>query len=80
METTLISKCCGEEAIKRFGGDEISYQCIGCDNQCEVGEVCAECLGTGEVMVLEKVYPGEPHTAPMARPCPSCKKAKNHEL
>lgn len=33
-------------------------------------EVCAECLGTGEVTTMEAVYPNEPHQAPIGtKPC-----------
>lgn len=48
---------------------------IGCN--CECGdyhiEVCEMCGGTGEVSTMEKVYPGEPHMAPIgSAPCPEC--------
>ncbi len=33
-------------------------------------EICEECGGTGEVDVIEPVYPGEPHMADVGtRPC-----------
>ena len=37
--------------------------CMNCGG--EVDEVCEFCLGEGEVVVDEAVYPGEPHTAPI---------------
>ena len=33
--------------------------------ECKVEEPCAVCGGTGEVEIMERVYPGEPHTAPI---------------
>jgi hypothetical protein len=78
MNTTLVSKCCGEEVVRHVIIDDVSYECEGCSQACDVEEVCGECLGTGQVIVQEKVYANEPHTAPMSRPCPACK-GKKHE-
>lgn len=45
------------------------YDCVAtgvhyvCGNKVE--EVCAHCLGTGEVSIMDYVYPGEPHMAPI---------------
>ena len=34
---------------------------------------CSSCLGNGEVSVMEKVYPGEPHVAPIGvEKCEEC--------
>lgn len=36
-------------------------------------EVCETCGGTGEVTTMERVYPNEPHEAPIgSAPCPDC--------
>lgn len=82
METTTISKCCRALAIPDVVVDKeipmadlykhpvIHYTCLECENDCEVEEVCADCLGTGEVPIMEYVYPGEPHMAPIGiKPC-----------
>ncbi len=40
----------------------------------EENTVCTTCGGTGEVGVMEPVYPGEPHTADIGtKPCPDCR-------
>lgn len=75
-ETIFLSKCCKEKAIADWietpaGGEpKTVYTCTKCEKECEVDEVCAECLGTGEVTTMEYVYPGEPHMAPIGtKPC-----------
>ena len=36
-------------------------------------EVCETCGGIGYVRTMERVYPGEPHMAPVGEePCPDC--------
>ncbi len=43
-------------------------------------DVCSDCGGTGEVSVMEPVYPGEPHMADIGRaPCPTCKPPRDDE-
>ena len=64
MEKTFISKCCKAEVkyIENFN----VYECSKCHNWHTKGgveEVCAHCLGTGEVSSMEQVYPNEPHRA-----------------
>lgn len=40
------------------------------NNEQSEEEVCEECGGTGEIVVTEAVYPGEPHMADVGtRPC-----------
>lgn len=71
-ETTEVSKCCRAELVEDFKEnprdhhDPIEiYSCKKCGKECEVEEVCADCLGTGEVTTMEQVWAGEPHTAPI---------------
>lgn len=71
-ETTEVSKCCRAELVEDFKDnpkdhhDPIEiYTCKKCGKECEVEEVCADCLGTGEVTTMETVWAGEPHTAPI---------------
>ncbi len=78
-ETTLISKCCQSEVEEHLIGDETAYQCNACENRCEVEEVCADCLGTGEVTVMERVYAGEPHMAPIGTRTCHCRKHHDDE-
>jgi phosphatidylethanolamine-binding protein (PEBP) family uncharacterized protein len=35
---------------------------------------CTECNGTGEITTMERVYPGEPHTAPVGTAACPCTK------
>lgn len=73
METTYISKCC-KTPTKEDENDEQIRICTKCQKNCEVEEVCAHCLGTGEVWAMGSVYPGEPHQALVdMRDCPFCK-------
>lgn len=51
MDTTFISKCCKREA-KEEG--TIAYICTNCCKPCAVDEVCAQCLGSGEVSTDER--------------------------
>jgi hypothetical protein len=67
-----VSKCCRANPIEDFKDNprdhhdpEPVYTCSKCKQECEVEEVCEECLGTGEVTVDEQVYLGEPHAAPI---------------
>lgn len=79
METILISKCCGAEVRKLIEADtyaECGYLCQKCMKSTDnVEEVCAECLGTGEVVVDEAVYAdaGSP-TAPIGHRKCFCRK------
>ena len=65
METAYISKCCNVEAEYVYNDNNDGYLCPKCKLICEVEEVCADCLGTGEVTTMETVYAGEPHQAPI---------------
>jgi len=56
-ETTLISKCCEAETWELSGG--IGRRCLRCKKVCATEEVCAYCLGTGEVST--DVDDGEGH-------------------
>lgn len=39
----------------------------------EEDEICDTCFGTGEITTMERVYPNEPHLAPVgSAPCPDC--------
>lgn len=77
-ETTKVSACCKAEVREVTAGDESATQCTSCERACDVAEVCVHCLGTGEVTTMERVYPGEPHMAPIGtEPC-ICQK-KNHD-
>lgn len=60
METIEVSKCCLAEPIEDHRTDwrdhhnQIDiYTCSKCKNECEVEEVCAFCLGDGEVSTDE---------------------------
>lgn len=84
METTFISKCCREEATEDYKPhpkdkyeDIDIWVCSKCKKECEV-EVCADCLGTGEVTTMEAVYAGEPHIAPIGTRTCHCQ-AKEEE-
>jgi len=63
-ETTFISRCCKDKAVpdEQEDGSTV-FTCMKCEKDCEADEVCAYCLGSGEVSVMEQVYPGEPHMA-----------------
>lgn len=72
METVEVSKCCRADLVEDFKenprdhDDPIEiYTCSECKKECEVEEVCADCLGTGEVTTMEQVWAGEPHIAPI---------------
>lgn len=72
METIEVSKCCKTELVEDFKNnpkdhhDPIPiYTCKKCKLECEVDEVCEYCLGEGEVVVMERVYPNEPYEAPI---------------
>lgn len=83
METIFISKCCKEKAVADYpveeGNTNVVYACLKCENECEVEEVCADCLGTGEVTTIERVYAGEPHMADVGTaPC-HCQKREEFE-
>ena len=71
METKEVSACCKDTLVEDYKNnprdhhDPIAiYTCAKCKLECEVTEVCALCLGTGEVTTMETVYQGEPHVAP----------------
>ena len=75
METTLYCYKCNENDIDESDTDERTREHFGCGGRVE--EVCEACLGTGEVIVDEQVYSGEPHTAPIgSKPC-SCQITKD---
>lgn len=43
------------------------------DLEDEEEDVCETCGGTGEITTMERVYPNEPHLAPVgSAPCPDC--------
>ncbi len=73
METTYISKCCDAEALYIYNDVSDGYFCKKCGKTCDVDEVCAHCFGIGEVEVMERVYPGEPHMAPIGTQLCLCK-------
>jgi len=85
--TVPISKCCQAEVTEDFKDnprdhrDPIEiYRCTQCKKECELedDEVCADCLGTGEVTVDEAAYAGEPHMAPIGTRTCRCK-AREHD-
>lgn len=44
-------------------------------------ETCSECGGTGEVSIMESVWPNEPYTADVgSQACPSCTLQNNDDL
>lgn len=53
METTLISKCHSVEVAERYDESGLFHTCSKCYMVCEVEEVCAFCLGDGEVSTDE---------------------------
>lgn len=57
-EKVLISKCHRAEAWEM--SESKLYRCSKCKEKCEVEEVCAFCLGDGEVSTDEQ--DGEGHT------------------
>lgn len=86
METILISKCHGviaSRAVSTNGyinQEKLPFVCSKCVLLCEIEEVCAECLGTGEVTTMEQVYAGEPHMAPIGtRACLCQKKEEEYD-
>lgn len=74
-----ISKCCKayliEDSVinpRDHHDSHPIYVCSKCNKECEA--ICATCWGTGEINTMEKVYPGEPHEAPIGtQKCPDCK-------
>ena len=84
METVEVSACCKANLVEDFKDNprdhhdliEI-YTCEKCKKECEVEQVCAECLGTGEVTTMEYVYPGEPHQAPIGTRTCICQKKED---
>lgn len=64
MEERLCK--CGDPEDAHVDGEGMCSQC-----KCMFFDpVCEFCGGTGEVVVDEAVYPGEPHMAPIGtRPC-----------
>ncbi|MFA6158866.1 MAG: hypothetical protein WC763_04590 [Candidatus Paceibacterota bacterium] len=67
-----VSVCCHASPIEDFKDNprdhhdpEPIYVCSKCKKECKVEDVCEYCLGAGEVTVDERVYPGEPHMAPI---------------
>jgi hypothetical protein len=66
METTEVSNCCHAELVEDYKTSwndhhdliEI-YTCADCKKECEVEEVCADCLGEGEYSTDES--DGEGH-------------------
>lgn len=60
-----VSKCCHAEIEEHLVGDETATKCTSCEKICDTEEVCEYCLGTGETTEMERVYPGEPHMAPI---------------
>lgn len=49
-ETIQVSKCCKAHYVEHqdsHGKD--FFVCVACKGTCEITEVCAYCLGTGEV-------------------------------
>lgn len=87
METIEVSVCCKAEVIEGFKDnprdhhDPIEiYTCVKCEKECDVEDVCAECGGTGEVSVMEAVYPGEPHMADIGtQKCPCQRRDQEDE-
>ena len=72
MSTIEVSSCCKAPLVEDYRDnprdhhDPIEiYTCEKCKKECEVEEVCEDCLGTGEVDTMEQVYANEPHTAPI---------------
>lgn len=77
MTKIQVSKCCKASIIEDEqiinGESKDLNTCYKCKKECEIEEVCETCLGTGEVDVMEYVYPGEPHMAPIdTGRCPDC--------
>ena len=60
METTEISVCCRTEVTEDYKPDTRDkyedidiYICNKCKQECKVETVCADCLGTGEIVYDE---------------------------
>jgi len=52
-------------------------QCLNCGEEDDFfyEKVCETCGGTGEITTMERVYPNEPHMAPVGTaPCPDCQR------
>lgn len=86
-EQITISLCCKAEAIEDYKDNlrdhhdpEPIYTCSKCKEECDVEEnVCAYCLGTGEVTTMETVYPGESHVAPIGTETCACQRSCDEE-
>jgi len=84
--TIEVSECCKSTLVEDFRDnpkdhhDSIEiYSCASCKNECEVEEVCADCGGTGEVTTMERVYPNEPHMAPIGTMNCHCQIKENED-
>lgn len=65
--------CCGVKADYIYSAKD-GYICPKCQRFCAAIQVCAECMGTGEVASMERVYPGEHHMASIGTRICDCKK------
>lgn len=81
-----VSTCCRVEAIEDFKEnprdhhDPIEiYTCSKCKKECDVEDVCEYCLGTGETTEMERVYPNEPHMAPIGTRKCECQIRENDD-
>lgn len=87
METIEVSACCHGDLVEDYKDNprdhhdpEPIYTCKKCKRECDVEEVCADCLGTGEITTMEQVYAGEPHMAPIgSRVCPCQNKEEEYD-
>lgn len=74
-ETTLISDCCKapvNESEPDIEGDEkdLVYTCIRCTRACYPLKVCAYCLGTGRIAVVNGPDDFD------IEPCPNCEEGQ----
>ena len=69
METTLYCKKCNKADLDEY--DVYNGKCIECGT--EVEEVCAHCLGTGEIVEDGRDSNGNIERGVESRKCPFCK-------
>lgn len=55
-ETIELSSCCQAQTYESFrdtddDAENPIYRCAACKNECDLEEVCLNCLGTGKVEV-----------------------------
>jgi hypothetical protein len=77
METIEVSNCCHADLVEDFKGDHHDpieiYTCKKCKQECDVEDICAICLGSGEEIYDESDGEGHMQRGVGSRPCPHLK-------